>query len=90
VYYEPSEIVDRASRPMVAGNPLRIFKRQRTGADRYQQLGMQQVAGCIGEVHMQHDRGAHVLRPLLAIAAPCQKSKQTAAENTASNAGHHV
>ncbi len=87
---QAGEIVDGPVGAVVARNPLRIFEGQRTGAHRYLQMGMQQVARRIAEIHMQQNRGGKMLRLFLRMATPGQKSEQTAAENAASNACRHL
>jgi hypothetical protein len=84
------EIVDGTVGAVIAGNPLRIFEGERTCAHRYFQTGMQQVARCIAEIHVQQNRGGKMLRLFLRMATSGQKSEQTAAKNAACNACHHL
>jgi hypothetical protein len=80
------EIVDGPGRTMVAGNPLRIFKGQWTGAHWYFQTSMQQAARRIAEIHMQHDRAGRRLRS----ATPPRQKKQVDACDEAQDTSLHL
>jgi Family of unknown function (DUF6526) len=71
---------------MVAGNPLRIFERERTGSHRYLQMSMQQVTRRIAEIHMQHDRRDRSLR----TATPAGQEQQGDASDEAQTTFLHL
>jgi hypothetical protein len=54
---DAGEIVDGAGGTVVAGDPLRVFQGERTCGYRYLQASMQQMAGSVGEVYVQRNRG---------------------------------
>ena len=71
---------------MVAGNPLRIFQSERTGAHRYLQLSMQQATGRIAEIYVQHDRRDRSLRN----ATPSGQEEQRGAKDEAQTTFLHL
>jgi hypothetical protein len=89
VNYDSSEIVDGPGGTVVAGNPLRVFKGERTGVYRYLQVSMQKMTGRIGQVYMQRNWGLG-WRRCLRLATPGREEEQVDAGESHSTFVHYL